>query len=380
MRDDRYMEYEEGGYDEQPARQGYSERPVRQGSRQAGDYQPQPRQRSTRQQVEYADDEQAGMDYAEQRRAARAATSRGAGASSRGRVPAAAQGSEGNPVLNGLKAAGGAVAGAVGGLAGNISAARAQAHAVQYDEGDYTGSGAACRMCGYPVDHLQSRCPHCGTFVHPLYKRPTFWVAVVVLVAVIVVLTLAIGSCKANQDGSPVATQTAASTDNLQELVDTAEATLTEQRETHPYTRFTAYNLRQAVTAAESVAADTSATTEARAEAATNLSTAQAAMLQLSGSYDWPVMSDVVANPANYSTSQIAVNVTVVSVGESASSGLTSMVVADPSDSNTQFTVYFYAVDQTAEFGAGSNINLYGEFVYDGTNMALWADKVEPMS
>ena len=284
----------------------------------------------------------------------------------------------GNAVLGGLKAAGSAVAGAFGNAAHAVSSRAAQVRAVEYEEGDYVGSGAPCRVCGRPVDHLQARCPHCGALARPLYQRSTFWIAVVVLVALVVVLTLAIGSCKANQPAAPGAPAGVSATDDLQKLVDTAEASLTEQRNSHPYTRYTAYNLRQAVTAAEKVIADTSATSDARSEAAAGLTNAQAALLTLASDYEWPVFGEnLLDSPATWSTKQVALNCNVVSVEVAADGGLSSMVIADPNDEANQLTVYFYTVDITNTFDVGSNVNVYGEFVYDGTNMALWADKVE---
>ncbi len=375
MRDDRYADYGET-YDERPARaqQAYQERPARaRSSRPQGEYQRRERPAPAAQE-EYAE-EQAAYEERPAQRAAGRASSQGRGG--RSAAPAA----QGNPVLDALKTAGGAVAGVVGGLVEGISARRAQAHAVVYEQGDYTGTGSPCRMCGNPVDHQQSRCPHCGTFVHPLYKRPKFWIAVVVLVALVIVLTSALSSCKSDTAPSGDTAGTATSTADLQTLIDTAEATLTEQSQSHPYTRFTAYNLRQAVTAAENAVADTSSTQATLSEVATNLSNAQAAILSIVGTYDWPTFSDLVSNPANNSTKQVAVSATVASVGETQSNGLCSMVIQDPSNADNQLTVYYYPWnDVTAEFSAGANVSVYGEFVYDGTNMALWADKVEVFS
>ena len=381
MRDDRYADYGET-YDERPGRseQTYQERPARpRSSRTSGEYQRRERPATAAQQ-EYADErpayeEQPAYDERPARRASGRAQSQGRAS----RQPAAT--AQGNPVLGALKTAGGAVAGVVGGLVEGISARRAQAHAVVYEQGDYTGTGSPCRMCHNPVDHQQSRCPHCGAFVHPLYQRPKFWVAVVVLVALVVVLTMALSSCKSQTPGSGSTATTVASATELQTLIDTAEATLTEQSQSHPYTRFTAYNLRQAVTAAENAVADTSSTSATLSEVATNLSNAQAAILSITATYDWPTFSDLVANPANNSTKQVALNANVVSVGEAQSNGLCSMVIQDPSNADVQLTVYYYPWnDVTGEFSAGSSVNVYGEFVYDGTNMALWADKVEVFS
>lgn len=376
MRDDRYADYGET-YEERPGRatQTYQERPARpRSSRASGEY--QRRERPVPAAQEEYEDEQPVYDERPAQRASGRVPSQG-----RAGRQQAAPASQGNPVLGALKTVGGAVAGVVGGLVEGISARRAQAHAVVYEQGDYTGTGSPCRMCGNPVDHQQSRCPHCGSFVHPLYKRPKFWVAVVVLVAVVVVLTMALSSCKSETAGSGNTATTVSSASELQTLIDAAEATLTEQSQTHPYTRFTAYNLRQAVTAAESAVADTSSTAATLSEVATNLSTAQAAILSITATYDWPTFSDLVANPANNSTKQVALNATVVSVGEAQSNGLCSMVIQDPSNADTQLTVYYYPWnDVTGEFSAGSTVNVYGEFVYDGTNMALWADKVEAFS
>ncbi len=378
MRDDRYAEYGET-YDERPARaaQNYQERAPRpRSTRTSGEYQRRERPVSAPQQ-EYVDEQPAYEEEPAPR--AQRAPRRDSASSRSGRQPAAAP--QGNPVLGALKTAGGAVASAVGGLIEGISARRAQSHAVVYEQGDYTGTGTACRMCHNPVDHMQSRCPHCGAFVHPLYKRPVFWVAVVIFVALVVILTMALSSCKSEGTGTGGAPAAATSTADLQTLIDTAEATLTEQSQSHPYTRFTAYNLRQAVTAAENAVADTSTSASALAEVATNLSNAQAAVLSITSTYDWPTFSDLVANPANNSTKQVALSATVVSIGEVQSNSLCSMVIQDPSNSDNQLTVYYYPyTDQTSDFSAGATVSVYGEFVYDGTNMALWADKVEVFS
>ena len=251
---------------------------------------------------------------------------------------------------------------------------------MEYEDGDYVGTGTPCRMCGHPVDHLQSRCPHCGTLVRPVTQRASFWVAVIVLVALVVVLTLAIGSCKANQAGDSGTPAVSSDVSQLQTLVDDSNAALDEQRETHPYTRYTAYNLRQAVTAAETVLANTSATSSQRSEAYSNLNNAKSALLTLATTYEWPVFGEnLLTEPAKWSTKQVGLNCTVASINMADDGSLSSMVVSDPNNAANQLTVYFYPVDIKSSYDVDSNINVYGEFVYDGTNMALWADKIEAL-
>ena len=200
------------------------------------------------------------------------------------------------------------------------------------------------------------------------------------LVALVVVLTLTIGSCKANQAGGPGTPAVSSDVSQLQTLVDDSNAALEEQRQTHPYTRYTAYNLRQAVTAAETVLASTTATANERSEAYSNLNNAKSALLTLATTYEWPVFGEnLLTEPAKWSTKQVGLNCTVASIDMADDGGLSSMVVSDPNNAANQLTVYFYPVDIKSSYDVGSNINVYGEFVYDGTNMALWADKIEAL-
>ena len=373
MRDDRYEEYDNGyaaPYQEQRYDDGNGYDPGMQ-EREAA---PQREPREPRVRGERPVRESTG------RRPARDGVDAGQRPAPARRQEQAPVAGAGNPVLNGLKAAGGAVAGAFSGVAGAVSSRVAQSRAVEYEDGDYVGTGAPCRMCGHPVDHLQSRCPHCGTLVRPVTQRTSFWVAVIVLVALVVVLTLAIGSCKANQAGDPGTPAVSSDVTQLQTLVDDSNAALDEQRETHPYTRYTAYNLRQAVTAAETVLDDTSATSSQRSEAYSNLNNAKGALLTLATTYEWPVFGEnLLTEPVKWSTKQVGLNCTVASINMADDGGLSSMVVSDPNNAANQLTVYFYPVDIKSSYDVGSNINVYGEFVYDGTNMALWADKIEAL-
>ena len=110
-----------------------------------------------------------------------------------------------NPLKDGARKLGGAVAGLGRSAVSKIPrpTPKAPQASVSYNDGDFLGSGIPCRVCGNPVDQAQVRCPHCGAYVKPLYKSLPFWVLVAVAVVLVVLLSLAINSCRSAEPVNP---------------------------------------------------------------------------------------------------------------------------------------------------------------------------------
>ena len=273
----------------------------------------------------------------------------------------------------------GAVAGAFGGLADKVHAFSSNRVKGRLDieADDYLGVGTPCRMCGSPVDRLQVRCPHCGARLRPLHTQPTFWIGVAVLVLLVVVLSLAIGSCKSEQAGSPSVSQNVAVTaETLQTAVADAETTRAEQS-SHVYTRLSAFKAQEAVDAAKAVATSGTATAQELSDASKNLADAMSGLVRVvdTSSYEWPYATDFTANPESYLGKQIALTGTVSSVDlpDDGSLGWSQITL----DDGSTLGIGVYASDSQAQFEEGKEVTVYGVLNSDGTNYAFWCDKVE---
>lgn len=301
------------------------------------------------------------------------------------RTPPAPQGGLNRAVEVVVGVAGGVV-GAVGNLFGGVagkvrsfSASRAQGR-VQIEDDDYLGVGAPCRMCGNPVDRLQARCPHCGARVKPVYRQVPFWIGVAVLVALVVVLTMAITSCKteqANNPGPAAEAPVATTPDELQKMVTEAENTLAAQAVSHEYTRLSAFKAQQAVDAAKNVLSSGTASEQMISDASKSLSAAVAGLTRVAedSAYTWPYASDVMANLDSYLGKQIALagKVTYADWPADGTPGWSQMTLTDGST----LGIGVYPADAQSQFAIGQDITVYGVLNTDGTTYAFWADKVE---
>jgi hypothetical protein len=217
---------------------------------------------------------------------------------------------------------------------------------------DYLGVGAACRVCGNPVDESQSRCPHCGAFVRPLYTSVPFWIAVAVCLALVIVLSATITSCRstgddaqvpsqavdADQDGAttdgqdgagdaPASDASSSGTDTsaLQYALTNAQFVLDASANSHSYTYSSLRNLQAAVDAAQAVLDAPTSTADEIAAAAQSVSdvlNGGLATVLDEGAYPQPLYSDLLST---YVGQQVSVSgtVTSVTVGED---GITTVV------------------------------------------------------
>ena len=286
-----------------------------------------------------------------------------------------------NPVTGAAKRLGGAVSGAVSGLvqgrrqasAAAASGRPSRAAASMSDGGDYLGVGNACRVCGNPVDPEQARCPHCGAFVKPLYTNPAFIIPVVILVVLVVLLTLAINSCKpvesgktpGNTDDTPGSTQVDGNsrTSALAAAINSAQGMLDTQSANRTCTRYSLNNLQTVVTNAKAVLANEAATDEEIAQAAQSVSDAMAAMVTTQGvNYAWPwYFEDLIPNLAGYVGTQIAMNGTTQVVTVNADGTITaSMAVSG--DTSCMVYVTYYASDVYDANGAATELYVGRDF------------------
>ncbi len=306
-----------------------------------------------------------------------------------------------NPIKDGARKLGGAVAGLGRSAVAKIPhpAPKAPQVSVSYDEGDFLGSGAPCRVCGNPVDPSQARCPHCGAYVKPLYKSVLFWILVAVAVVLVVLLSLEINSCRSTesvlpapdtnpgavtQEGEPGSASNTAPADKsaLQAAVSSAQATLDAQAATHSYTSYSADGLQAAVNEANQVLANANASDEEVSNAATAVSDAMAHLVTplATSDYPWPDYADLVANLGAYVGQQVAVNGTTQSVSTDTVTGLTTAVIAVSGDPNTLIYVQYWpgvadgAIDVTVDFTAMGTVT-GGQ---DGYPIVL-ADRIEIM-
>lgn len=289
-----------------------------------------------------------------------------------------------NPVAGAARAVGGAVSG----LVGRISSGRRQAAArggargasPRSEGGDYLGTGEPCRVCGNPVDPSQSRCPHCGAFVRPLYRSVPFWIAVAVLVAVVALLTAGLSSCVQSRegDGGPgqgasVSTGRAA----LESAVASAQEVLDAQQASRTYTRYTLASLESAVAAANAVLADPASTDEQCQASAQQVSAAVSALAERVTDPEWPSYEALTAYGTVDLGHQVAVNGTVQEISE-AQDGTLSMSIAVSGDPSLIVYVNFSAADAASIPSVGQDVNAVGSVVglYQACAVVL-ADSVE---
>lgn len=301
-----------------------------------------------------------------------------------------------NPIAGVAKRVGGAVgaaAGAVGGAVGGLFAGRSakaapsgrpsrsgsSRQAAVEEGGDYLGTGDPCRICGKPVAAGQARCPHCGAFARPLYQNVAFWVAVVVLVALVVVLSIAVNSCKSNEAGdgsSTVGVVTKQDRKALEEVVANAKGTIEAQQENRTYTRYSLNNLQYVLTAAEAVLSDETATDESIAAAVQEMNTALNELAPIASDAAAVAYADLSANVAAYTGQQVAVSGTVQEVG-TGESGVVSMAVAVAGDTSQLLYVNFTSADVASVPEAGSECSATGTVIgeYNGCPV-VYADAV----
>ncbi len=291
------------------------------------------------------------------------------------------------------------VGGAVGGFVGNISS-RVRGSAsdtstttrsgrtvptgtAQDENGDYLGVGHPCRVCGNPVDDSQTRCPHCGAFVRPLYTNVWFWVALVVLVAIIVLLAVGINSCvSSNKAEEPAVVEEpeieVPDTTALGTAVSSAQAILADQQNARSATRLSLRHLQEAVTNAETVLSDSTSTNEQITAAADQISSALAGFESLAENYAWPSYVDMTMPTDNMLGEQVAVSGQCQWIVYNEGSG--TMTAALAMDNNPDLPVYieFYNEDADTDVLEGGDYAAYGVIVgnSDGGPVIL-ADRIE---
>lgn len=294
-----------------------------------------------------------------------------------------------NPIVDAAKRVGGAVGDAVGGLLAGRSAKAAPSgrparpgssrQSSAGEDGDYLGTGEPCRVCGKPVAPGQARCPHCGAFARPLYQNVFFWVAVVVLIALVVVLSIAINSCKSNDaDGgsSSVGVVTRQDRKALEEVVSNAKSTLEEQQADRTYTRYSLNNLQYVVSTAETVLSDETATDEAIAAAVQEMNTALEELAPIATDATAVDYAELSANVAAYTGRQVAVSGTVQEVG-SGEDGVVSMAVASAGDADQLLYINFSSSDVASVPEVGTSCSATGTVIgeYNGCPV-VYADVV----
>ena len=298
-----------------------------------------------------------------------------------------------NPVVEAFgrarDAVGGFVAARRGGSGASSAAGRASsapgrpARAAAVSEGgDYLGVGLPCRLCGNPVDSDQTRCPHCGAFVKPLYTNVFFWVSVAVLVGLVVLLSLSINSCKSTPSieqlmDDPTSVSTAEVRGVLATAVLDAQATLTAQEANRTYTHYSLDNLESKVGDAKAVAESETSTNSQVVAASQALSNAVASLAPIATDSTAPAYGDLVAAPDSYVGKQISVS-GVVKTAVAADGGMTLTEVYVAGNTSQVACVNLYDADATSTIAEGSSIVAYGTMIglYNGLPVML-ADSVQ---
>lgn len=290
-----------------------------------------------------------------------------------------------NPVAGAAKRVGSAVTGLFANRASrqprSSQAARPSRGAAMTDGGDYLGVGEACRACGKPVEHGQLRCPHCGAFVKPLYQNLVFWIAVVVLVVLVVVLSIGINSCRSNAGGSDtpaVQGGSSAGSDGsaLATAVANAQSTLDAQETSRTYTRYSLNNLQHVVSAANAVLADETSTDEAIASALAEVNEALEGLVEIAADAPRIDYAEVAANLSAHLGEQVSLNGTVQEVG-TGEDGVVSMSVAVSGDTAQIVYVNFESQDAEGVPEAGSDCTATGTVIGEYNGMpVVFADSV----
>lgn len=258
------------------------------------------------------------------------------------------------------------------------------------NSGDYLGVGSACRSCGRPVGPAQTRCPHCGAFVRPLYQNIFFWVAIVIFVALVVILTIVINSCSPSSSSTPDTTEpvnpinqpeeqepAVIDRNSLSSAVSTAQAVLDNQNANHTYTRYSASQLQAAVDDANGILLD-SAATDGQIEAAYHeLDAANSALAELSDSYTTPDYTDLSTNLSSYLGQQISLSGTALIVTAN-DNGTVSVQMAVSGDSNAIAYVDYLPEDATGELFEGGSFTVNGTVSHEAYGSpVIQADRIE---
>ena len=293
-----------------------------------------------------------------------------------------------NPIKDGARRLGNAFSGLRQAAASKMPrpAPRAARSEGARDDDDYLGVGNPCRVCGNPVDSSQDRCPHCGAFVRPPYQHVGFIVAIVVAVAAIVLLSLAISSCKGGSPTDPAVT----TPDNPANVVATpgdksaltaatasAQAVLDAQPSTHTYTAYTIRNLQTAVDGANAVINNPDASDAEVAQAAQAVSDAMGALANPVADYPWPMYDDLVANLAGYLGQQIAINGTTQEISTD-EFGLNTATMAVSGDPACIVYIQYYGDVLNGELYVGSDFTALGTVSGDLNGVpVIFADQVD---
>ncbi len=241
--------------------------------------------------------------------------------------------------------------------------------------GDYLGVGEECRICGNPVDAGQSRCPHCGAFVRPLYQHVAFWIAIVVLIAIVVVLSVVINSCRSTDEDTDTPVVSAVDTTGLEAAVANAQEVLDEQAANRTYTRWSLVCLESALSSANELLEDSSVTAEQVAASIQSLNETISSMVSMIDEYPWPSYEDLTVPVDGRLGHQVAVNGACLSVEQSDDG---TMVASIAMSGDTASIVYVEYESTDAELAVGSNYTVYGTVTgnSDGAPIIL-ADSIE---
>lgn len=294
-----------------------------------------------------------------------------------------------NPIKDGVSRLGSAFSGLRQAAVSRVPkpAARSPRAEVTRDDGDYLGVGNPCRVCGNPVDPTQIRCPHCGAFVRPLYQHIGFIVAIVVAIVAIVLLSLAISSCKGTAPAEPGPTNpgtdpaaTVAPTGDKSALTAataSAQAVLDANPSTHTYTAYSIANLQAAVNNANAVINNPDATDEEVAQAAQSVSDAMGALVNPLADYPWPMYADLVADIPGFIGHQIAINGTTQTI-ETDANGLNTATMAVSGDSTCIVYIQYYGDALNGELYPGSDFTALGTVTGDLNGLpVILADQVD---
>ena len=254
---------------------------------------------------------------------------------------------------------------------------------------DYLGVGPACHSCGKPVDAAQTRCPHCGAFVKPLYQNIIFWIVVVVFISLVTALTIAINSCNSREALSEDqsvndATQQPAQEDptpidrnTLSSAVSDAESILSNQSSTHTYTRYSATVLQAAVDNANAVLLDEAATDGQITNAYQQLNEANNALAEMATDVQSADYADLSANLSNYIGQRVILAGTALIVTPN-DNGSVSVQMAVSGDSNAIVYVDYLPEDALGDLAVGDSFTVNGTVSNEAYGSpVIQADRIE---